>query len=222
MTVRPWIVALALAGCHPVARPGLPLHPLAAGARWTYDVTIDRALPSEVHAPSPVDLPVAHHAGVVTWSIAAVRRVGRAWVADLVTEREPPDLPARPVARLVQLDGRMFALADDRPAEPLIAGGGRGAGLAEVLRDPPEAHPTWGADAPSRPGYGWRLVGRVAWGAHRRCARVAYLRGPDHTEATYCPGVGLVEWEYVHHGTVDHERWVLRRFDAPCLHTRPV
>ncbi len=69
---------------------------------------------------------------------------------------------------------------------------------------------TWGADATAAPRtdgfHRWNIEAetpaRTAGGAPVTVYTLAYRTNPDHQLAEFAPGIGLVRWQYVHHGTV--------------------
>lgn len=61
--------------------------------------------------------------------------------------------------------------------------------------------------------YVWRVEGKeditTAGGKFAGCYRVAFRSNPDHVIIWFCPGVGVVREEYVHHGSLNNQRWDL-------------
>jgi hypothetical protein len=80
----------------------------------------------------------------------------------------------------------------------------------------------WGADPafPAREDtfYQWHVEARtdvdVPAGRFKDCFALAYRTNPDHLMRWVCPGVGLVAWEYDHHGTVEQYRAELKEWSA--------
>jgi hypothetical protein len=61
--------------------------------------------------------------------------------------------------------------------------------------------------------YFWHVVSReevtVPAGHYENCFQLQLWTNPDHTINWFCPGTGIVRWEYHHHGTPDHRYWEL-------------
>jgi hypothetical protein len=69
----------------------------------------------------------------------------------------------------------------------------------------------WGRDSDrDDTKYEWFVTSeekvKVPAGPFDACYRIVYQTLPDTTARWICPGVGLVAYEYTHHGTIMHER----------------
>ena len=50
----------------------------------------------------------------------------------------------------------------------------------------------------------------VPAGTFKNCFKIVYETCPDDEAEWYCPGVGIVKYEYHHHGTITNERHELK------------
>lgn len=99
-------------------------------------------------------------------------------------------------------------------AGALASGEKPGASVVPDYVGPFEVGSQWGLDAETPPRsdgyYQWRVEGtedvRVPAGVFKSCFKLAYRTNPNHQIKWICAGVGLVAWEYGHHGSVTEYR----------------
>ena len=51
----------------------------------------------------------------------------------------------------------------------------------------------------------------VPAGVFENCFKIVYSTAPETTKEWYCPGIGVVKSEYIHHGTLTNEIVVLKK-----------
>ncbi len=212
--MRPWLAAALLAACagapgktpeKPDAPRPLPLYPLAAGAAWTYDVTVDYyGRDQEMH----------HWRGTVTREITHVERSGEAWIFALHTSPYPEQDDTW--EHLVLTSAGLYRFHEGWDYRPFLAGRETDVGFAQILVDSPERAKRWGFFEGAESGYAWTWEGSepitTPAGAFSDCRRATLRTNPDHTTVWYCPGVGPARQELGHHGTPRDETWTLRSF----------
>lgn len=208
------VVLLAVAGCmsHQATTTGVPpcfqLYPLAAGARWTYDVDV---VSGEGSAST------RQHVRVVR-VVGDAARDGAQWRFRIDTKPLPADTGVNAVERYRLAGGRLYD-ADDNRSDDLF------------LVAHPEQFVAWGGPRSFYgPGGGyWKVVDFQDAPPYHDCVKVrAELKYGDITHV-FCSGVGPVTSEYHarlprsrRDGALGHHRdelWRLRAF-APGTCTR--
>jgi hypothetical protein len=201
----------------PTLRPGEPpvlaLIPLALGASWTYSVTLDYQ----------AGFSVAHWSGVVTETLSEATRQGDAQVFRAETTGALPlDTPPYEALRYyVALDETLYHLFESLDPAELIRAQGKGFEGEQIAKWPLRVGQTWGdPDLGGIHGTMYRWVveaeeeQRTPAGTFLSCYRVVYRTNPDVTMRWYCPGVGLVRYQYHHNGTRHDETWELLSYQS--------
>lgn len=216
-TVRPSPTpAATLAAGEPAI---LALMPLRAGATWVYSVTLDT---QDGYRP-------IRWTGVVTETITDARREGnsRVFRAERAGAFPLETPPHEPTHFYVALGGWLYQLFDteDSPDQirDLIAARGRGFESERIAAWPMTVGQTWGDPeliSVEGAAYRWLVEAREdvpmpasAGNAWLDCFRLVFRTNPDVTTQWYCPGVGLVRYQYHHHGSLHDEVWELLRYE---------
>ena len=187
----------------------LAFYPLAPGATWTYQVTVDQGLGS-----GKVD----HWQGDVTGTVTNVT------VED-----------GHPIYQIVWAGVQDEAMADGSPRSYVV----REAGIYKAFDDghaldlaragavidtvymawPLKNGQIWGDPAMIARGdgmYVWQIGSvetiSVPAGSIENCYKAAMMTNPDTTVEWFCPGKGLARFEYHHHGSIVDQVWELASF----------
>lgn len=196
------------------AAPGssiLNVFPAAAGTSWTYHAVIDDQ--------------AAAWEGEITATISQTAAEGAHPIFQVDWTGDPASWVQPQSARyLVPLDAALFEVDSEETARTLIQAGGAGFETSQILTWPVTAGQMWGDPAvlaqPDNAGtYVWVVTEllpevQVPAGTFRDCAVLAFVTNPDRTFRTFCPGVGFVRIEYVHHGSLHTETWELTSYQA--------
>jgi hypothetical protein len=189
----------------------LDIFPLAIGSTWIYSVTLDYAEGESV----------IHWAGAVTETVAVVNQQGDAWVFRIERQTEPDGIPfVLWAGDYVAQNNRLYRLVERNDSlATLIAQHGEGFEWDQILAWPLATWRQWGpAEYLSRGDglYVWVVMGQEDVETPHRtfpgCYLLALRTNPEHILLWFCPGVGVVRYEYHHHGSVRDEVWVLREF----------
>lgn len=220
-TVRPSPTpAPTLAAGEPVI---LALIPLRDGATWVYSVTLDY---QDGYRP-------VRWTGVITETITAAQRTaetignGRIFRAERAGAFPLETPPHEPTFFYVALGGWLYQIfdAEDSPDQirDLIEAQGRGFEAERIAAWPMTVGQTWGdPDLISVEGttYRWLVEAQedvltpAAGGIARLdCFRLVFRTNPDVTIQWYCPGAGLVRYQYHHNGSLHDEVWELLRHE---------
>lgn len=189
----------------------LDFYPLAKGATWVYQVTIDTG-----GGPGGA---AAHKTGRLTATVTDATTVDGTpvftveWSAD-------PGLPVADLGtRYVVI--REAGIYETASQENIAALAG-----SEVFTDvalipwPLQDGQVWGDPAFMRQNvdglYVWHLATAnpvtVPAGTFTSCYQATLTTNPDSTFRWFCAGVGLVRYQYHHHGSLDDRLWELESF----------
>jgi hypothetical protein len=189
----------------PVAKEILNIFPLAPGAVWTYQVTIDTST-----GPDTID----HWDGTITATVTGAS-LEQGYPLFRLEWLGHPDIasPEIGIRYYVVLDTGIYEEYSQQSALNLIQ--------AEAPAYPP--YMTW----PLKVGEEWNRPQdytfpvwfieaqesvEVPAGRFEDCIKTVIYTNPDHAFQWFCPRAGLVRYEYHHHGSVHDEIWELASF----------
>lgn len=223
------VFAAASSACSQAPSPAARFFPFQPGARWTYNFqqSIEGVVPN-----------VNKIAGSWSDTVSAVERMSSSLQMVAITRRGtlPQDFgdcqasaatpgivdfwyvvqPTRIFVRCTEADARSLAATlIASPASPISSGDGP----EYVL--PFHVGAFWDNDPDERRNdgmYRWNVIASgsvsVPAGRFNGCFQTSYQTMPDDEERWVCPGVGLVEQDYDHHGSTNEITIKLTEYHA--------
>lgn len=185
----------------------LDYYPLAPGAIWTYQVTLDI---SAGQGPEAIE----HWEGTIMLNVIEATLDGG--VPIFSVERT-----AQPGTTLLDLTPRYFFVRDSGIYQEFSyemaveAAHGDVSTYSAYMTWPLALDEEW--NGPHDDNFpGWFIAGQesvqVPAGMFDACLIGRVVTNPDHVLRWFCPGTGLVKYEYHHHGSVHDEIWELLSF----------
>ncbi len=184
----------------------LDVFPLGMGATWVFRVTLDYA---EGHD-------VIHWTGNVTETITRAVQQDDAWLFDMQVTGHPLFNSENRRVEWIALDDRLYQWHGPFDASTIFVQNGHIIKGEERVSWPLQVGQQWGDPQFLARGdgmYVWRVddMRNITTPAQtfQPCYELVFLTNPDDTRYWFCPKVGLVRYEYHHHGSVLDEVWEL-------------